>query len=373
MDPFGRSNRISWPIITAVGLVVLLAWGVYAWRFASPGTETPRIADSGADLATSDSARSPLLATHTPNDPYAALRTSPVEKETAADKEAASDSALEPLSSAVSVNSPGHMLRSPEMRPGEVVQERSRPPQEELDRGRAALARGDLHAARVAFSAAVGKGLPPAEEAAARSELERIAEALLYSRAASEIDPYSDTHTVQSGESLARIAARYKVTPELLTRINQIDDPNWIRVGQRLKVIKGPFRAVISKGAHRMDIYLGDAIVESFRVGLGTNGGTPLGLWQVQDKLTNPEWADPTTGRLYLADDPTNPIGEHWIGLHGVQGECVGRIGFGIHGTIDPKSIGENMSLGCVRLAPADVARVYDFLVNKHSTVTIVP
>jgi len=44
---------------------------------------------------------------------------------------------------------------------------------------------------------------------------------------------------------------------------------------------------------------------------------------------------------------------------------------YGIHGTIDPASIGENMSMGCIRMLPKDVALVYDLLVNKHSRVTI--
>lgn len=369
MVPFGRSKRISWPIIAGVGVVVLVAWGVYAWRFAAPTTaQTEQMAD--ADAATTEAARSSLLATHTTNDPYAGLTLSAPQAEPAsADSTEESDS----LTSAVSVNAPGRMLRSPEMKPGSVVPQRALPPQEEMQNGRVALARGDLHAARVAFSAAIGRGLPSADEAAAREELVRISEALIYSRVASDNDPYAGVHIVRSGDNLAGIAAQYKVTPELLAAINKMDDPNWIRVGQRLKIIRGPFCARIIKSAHRLDICLGDAIVASFRVGLGVDGGTPLGVWKVQDKLTNPEWADPTSGRLYLADDPTNPIGEHWIGLQGVQGECVGRIGFGVHGTIDPNSIGENMSLGCVRLAPADVAKVYDFLVNEYSTVTIVP
>ncbi|MFQ5411724.1 MAG: L,D-transpeptidase, partial [Phycisphaerae bacterium] len=113
--------------------------------------------------------------------------------------------------------------------------------------------------------------------------------------------------------------------------------------------------------------------IRSFRVGLGTNGGTPLGRWFVKNKLENPAWTDPGTGRYYAAADPDNPIGERWIGIECVEGGCLGREGFGIHGTIEPQSIGENMSMGCVRLVPEDVALLYDLLVERHSHIDIRP
>jgi lipoprotein-anchoring transpeptidase ErfK/SrfK len=45
---------------------------------------------------------------------------------------------------------------------------------------------------------------------------------------------------------------------------------------------------------------------------------------------------------------------------------------YGIHGTIEPGSIGKAASRGCIRLADADVIDVYDFLV-KGSEVVIRP
>ncbi len=96
-----------------------------------------------------------------------------------------------------------------------------------------------------------------------------------------------------------------------------------------------------------------------------------MGTWSVRSKLINPSWTDPATHQHYYAEDPDNPIGERWIGLHGEAGEAVGKVGFGIHGTIDPASIGENFSMGCIRLLPDDVALVYDLLVSGHSRVII--
>lgn len=242
-----------------------------------------------------------------------------------------------------------------------------------FDRGRAALAAGDFIAARAALSSALDRGLTAGEESSIRFELKRIADALTFSRAIVTEDSLAARYVVQSQDTLGRIAARFRVTPDLLARINGLANPDSIGLGAPLKVLHGPFHAVIDKSDHRLYLYLSDALVQSLRVGLGTNGGTPTGVWIVRNKLKNPEWTDPTTGLHYLADDPQNPIGERWIGLEGVAGEAVGRTGFGIHGTIDPDSIGENKSMGCIRLVAADVALVFDMLIETHSQVVIRP
>ena len=60
---------------------------------------------------------------------------------------------------------------------------------------------------------------------------------------------------------------------------------------------------------------------------------------------------------------PTNPLGTHWIDL----GDS-----YGIHGTIEPNSIGKAESAGCVRMRNEEVVEVYNFLV-KGSEVVIRP
>jgi lipoprotein-anchoring transpeptidase ErfK/SrfK len=176
---------------------------------------------------------------------------------------------------------------------------------------------------------------------------------------------------VVAGDTMAKIVAPVGITAELAARINQISNPQIVRLNATLKLIRGPFNAVIDKSDHRMDIYLGDIYVRSFNVGLGADAGTPTGLWAVRNKLMNPEWIDPATGHRYLADAPDNPIGERWIGLMGLTGDAVGRSGFGIHGTIDADSIGRNQSMGCIRLVADDVAWVYDLLVDGKSRVAV--
>jgi lipoprotein-anchoring transpeptidase ErfK/SrfK len=128
-----------------------------------------------------------------------------------------------------------------------------------------------------------------------------------------------------------------------------------------------------------MDMYLGSPgekgsmFVRSFNVGLGKHGSTPLGTWMLtpQSKLRNPKWWGTGDEPAKEADDPTNPLGEYWMGLTGVEGESLGKEGFGIHGTIDPDSIGKEMSHGCIRLVNDDVARIYEMLTDGRSTVIV--
>ncbi|NBQ16587.1 MAG: hypothetical protein EBU31_18715 [Proteobacteria bacterium] len=47
--------------------------------------------------------------------------------------------------------------------------------------------------------------------------------------------------------------------------------------------------------------------------------------------------------------------------------------GYGIHGTIDDDSIGQQRSMGCVRMHAKDVELVYELLTEPNSTITIAP
>ena len=126
-----------------------------------------------------------------------------------------------------------------------------------------------------------------------------------------------------------------------------------------------------------MDLYLQDLYVRSYRIAVGApDKVTPEGVWKVAEKLPNPTYHPPPTAEVHeiiAADDPRNPLGEHWIGLEGVEGDAIGRSGFGIHGTIEPENIGKPVSDGCIRMLNEDVAFVYSLLVTGKSRVTVVP
>lgn len=232
-------------------------------------------------------------------------------------------------------------------------------------------------------SAAAGIGAESisAEDAQSiRDTLTSINRTLIFSTKFVKDDPLVDFHKVEQGEVLSKITPPYNVPYQAIEVINNTPHTR-IRAGQNLKMIRGPFHAVVSEREYRMDLFLRDPgdgtmiYVRSFRVGLGESGSTPVGSWVIQrgGKIANPQWSNPKTGEFFRGGDPANPIGKYWLRLEGTDEFTKTKKGFGIHGTVDPDSIGKQASMGCVRLADADIELVYKLLSDGTSTVLILP
>jgi len=245
---------------------------------------------------------------------------------------------------------------------------------------RARIAAGTLLDARVGLNDAIQAGsLSEADNTAAMALLSDISQTVVFSPKTFINDPYAAAYVVHSGDSLAKIAAAHQTTWELLSTINHLD-PRRLRAGSTIKVLRGPFFAVVRKAAFCMDVYLGglpgekgSMYVTTFQVGLGKDDSTPTGTWAIgaHAKLKHPTYYPPQGGQPIEADDPKNPLGGYWIALTGVDGQAVGRTSYGIHGTIDPESIGKQASMGCIRLKNADIAMVFDLMVEGKSVVLV--
>lgn len=234
-------------------------------------------------------------------------------------------------------------------------------------------------AARSALSQALAAdGLLPAEADRVRQVLGELNQRLVFSAEIVEGDPFVRGHVVASGETFERITSRQKlrIEPLLLSRINKID-PKRLPSGKKIKLVQGPFHAVVSKSDYRLDLYLGEGnervFVTSMPIGLGENDATPLGMFKVRpaSKLINPAWIDPRTGEKFAGGDPKNPIGHRWLGIQGIEPANRELAGYGIHGTVEPNSIGQQQSMGCIRMLAADVELIYEVLVEEASTVEI--
>ncbi|MDA0836407.1 MAG: L,D-transpeptidase family protein [Planctomycetota bacterium] len=174
--------------------------------------------------------------------------------------------------------------------------------------------------------------------------------------------PKALTYTVKPGDTLTKIGQTYKIPANFIQKINGIDGDR-IFVGQNLKVVQGPFWALVVKGEYRLTAFLGDEAFREFQIGLGKNDSTPVGEFKVLGKLEKPTyWVE---GAHYDFGDPNNPLGTRWITFR--DG------GYGIHGTWEPNSIGKQMSHGCVRMLNEDVEELYDLLVKYESKVIIRP
>ena len=236
-----------------------------------------------------------------------------------------------------------------------------------------------VEARRMLSLALESPGISHADAEKVRNELTKVNQRLVFGPEVVPGDPFCKAYVIEGGDALSKLPKKLGLHTEFLflKRINAIENERRLRVGQRIKTITGPFHSVVEKRAFRMDLYLGDGdqrvFVCSFRVGLGEFDATPEGVFDVKrdSKLINPAWANPRTGEQFAPDDPKNPLGEFWIGLVGASDNIRGLEGYGVHGTIDPESIGQMKSMGCVRMLHDDVALVYELLMPGVSSVTI--
>lgn len=230
--------------------------------------------------------------------------------------------------------------------------------------------------ARRELNAMLARSTNPTEQVELRRRLERIAEETVFTPEIIPGDPLFDLYEIRAGDNLISIGRRYEVPHEAIMLINGIADARRIRAQQKIKVPNGPFHAEISISQFRLDLYLQDTYVRSFRVGLGASQSTPAGVWLVKDRLENPTYFPPasaTDKRIIPPNDPGNPLGVRWIGLEGIEGAAVGQESYGIHGTNEPHTIGQAVSMGCVRMLNEDVTWVYKFLLPRHSRVRTLP
>ena len=240
-----------------------------------------------------------------------------------------------------------------------------------LEEGLLLLDSGQPVAARLQLSSLLRSGsLTDSEAAQARGVLTDISDNLVFSKEIKANDPFAIEYIIRGGDTLSGIVQKMglQVNWRFIQRINDIPQASGIRPGQNIKLITGPFHAKVDKDTYRIDLYQGDGneqvFVRSFRVGLGEFNSTPTGLFKVRknSKLVNPTWVNPRTREFFSADNPMNPIGERWIGLEGVEERTMDLSGLGIHGTIEPNTIGTQSSMGCIRMGSSDITQVYEML-----------
>lgn len=388
----GRGGGGGRKLIVAV--VVIGVAGTLVWAFAS-GDDTPDAANPDTDSAglaqaqprartprtTSDAGRQ-AESTRQPSTPPASTETTEPQPQSrtvalpGGDDRATQQPAGDPPAGVLATPAQDTPVFTSSSRPSAAVATL-------VERAEEALKANDPVAAREHYNQALMHERATAgDRASIREQMAALNEDMIFSPRVYPNDPFSTKYTVKSGDSLARIAQREGVATEylLIQRVNRLANANSIFEGQTLKLVRGPFSAVVTKSGYRMDVYVGPpeepdqwVYVRSFPVGLGELDGTPVGAFKVRrhSKLIDPYWRNPRTGEEFAASNPENPIGEHWIGLRGL-GQAETYSGYGIHGTVEPESIGQSMSMGCVRMLADDVALVYELLTEDISEVHIV-
>ena len=175
-----------------------------------------------------------------------------------------------------------------------------------------------------------------------------------------EPDKYSVIYEVKRGDNLTKIARKFDKTAALIKKVNHLKD-NALMPRMKLKIPTCKFSLVVDKSQNTMILKADEEVLKTYVVSTGKNNSTPLGVFKITDRLVNPTWYK--TGSTIASGSAENELGSRWLGITAK--------GYGIHGTIDPQSIGRQVTAGCVRMQNDEVEELYD-IVPSGTEVTIV-
>jgi LysM repeat protein len=176
----------------------------------------------------------------------------------------------------------------------------------------------------------------------------------------------ASTYTVQRGDTLAAIAARYGTTAWRLSQANGLANPNLIYPGQRLRIpgasgvapapapaSGGGKRIVVDLSEQRMYVYQNGQLLWNWVVSTGRPGqATVVGHYQVLNKIPN---AYAATWGLQMP---------HWLGIY-----WAGHLQNGIHALPIQANgqrlwagyLGRPVSFGCVILGTQQAQTLYNW------------
>jgi lipoprotein-anchoring transpeptidase ErfK/SrfK len=111
-------------------------------------------------------------------------------------------------------------------------------------------------------------------------------------------------------------------------------------------------RILVSIPDRKLAIIEHRKVLRIFRVAVGAPvSPTPSGTFEIVNLVSEPTYFH--SGAV-IPPSADNPVGSRWIGLN--------QKGYGIHGTNEPKSIGNAASHGCIRLRNHDVEQLFEMV-----------
>jgi LysM repeat protein len=180
------------------------------------------------------------------------------------------------------------------------------------------LERGELAEAHKALSRWYGDAsLTPTDAERVDTLLGQLAGTVVYSTE----HRLAPAHVVKPGETLETIAKEYNVPWQLLAKINGVAAADQIRPGQELKVLRGPFSAVVDLSRNQLTLMVDDRYAGRFPVTVAPGQTVNDGEWVVGKKTNEQapgralllQGSAPTPGApapaLVIASDalPTTP------------------------------------------------------------------
>jgi len=184
---------------------------------------------------------------------------------------------------------------------------------------------------------------------------------LLFSPQEVEGNDEFQLHVIKKGDALDSLRKAYKVSPELLMRVNGIRNPKMLSIGKQLVIPQTDFSIEVDKVSLTLLLQNRGKFFKRYAIRMPREElRVPGGTYSIERKVENPSWTGPD--RTYPAGDPGNVLGTRLMSLKGSNAS--------IHGTNDPSTIGQYASVGYIGMTNQDVEELYD-LAPKGAKVEI--
>jgi len=165
--------------------------------------------------------------------------------------------------------------------------------------------------------------------------------------------PQTISYEIVPGDSLGKLARKYSTTTQLIKRANGLKS-DVIRTGEKLRIWTAPFNILINKSQNVLFLKSGEEVIKIYHVSTGKDNITPVGTFKIATKIEKPVWFR-NGGSPIPSESPENELGSRWMGFDTDSH-------YGIHGTLHPESIGQQVTAGCVRLKNEDVEELFDIV-----------
>ena len=140
-------------------------------------------------------------------------------------------------------------------------------------------------------------------------------------------------------------------------------DKKWHKQMVKYKSSEPPGTVVVDTRHHFLYLTIENQTAIRYGVGVGREGFQWFGRANVDRKALWPKWTPPPEMIKRQPDlpafveggSPTNPLGPRALYLHNGSGDT----GYRLHGTLEPGSIGKDVSSGCIRMFPEHVIDLY--------------
>ena len=167
-------------------------------------------------------------------------------------------------------------------------------------------------------------------------------------------------YVVKENDYLQKVANEFNTTIDFIKRQNGLSS-DVIRPNARLRIWTGKFSVLVDKSQNLLTLKSNDEVIRTYRVSTGKENITPVGTFKIVNKLIHPDWSH--NGKVVPYGNPENILGTRWLGFD--------VPGYGIHGTTQPESIGQQVTAGCVRMINAQVEELF-MLLPVGTEVTII-